>query len=501
MAKQIIQVAPDSTGKKLDTRELTLQGPSSTDTVQRQMVSIGDETNAYSAQVESFRRLMAFVDGGHISVNDAVFPARSAYVSENGRLRVGMDTVQFYDAFDGTNVQYNLWTSAATTQTIAQANSFVTLNNGAITTINTNSRIESQKDFIYQGTFPLYTQFKWKTPNVPQANAIIEIGFLECTGAATPTQGAFFRWASAAGFFMAMVNTGGTETNTLLNIPTINDVHTGEILVQNRLATFWIDGTTVATINLPATVPTAWTNQTCPFGARVINLGTVPGTAPQISISEVCVSLVDLQAGRDYDEQLAIGMARSSWQKPVFATDWGQTANWSNTAQASSTALTNTTAPNGWQANLGGEFAIQQPLGTATDFLLFAYQVPASRTLVIRRIIISPVVVTGAAAGANAVQMYWAAGFGASAVSLATAESPPTSWAPRRIPLGISTLPATAAVGAVSSPAVPIDVHLEGGVGVVESGRYLHIIVKILGGTATAASIWRGTCTVVGTFE
>jgi hypothetical protein len=502
VGKSIVQVATDGAGKKLDTRDITGQGSGGTDTVHRQVVTLGDDADgSYTATVESFGRLMTFADGGHLSINDAVFPSRSAYVSENGRLRVGMDTIQFYDAVDGTTLQHNLWNSAVTTQTIAQANSFITLNNGAVTTINTNSRIESTKDFIYQGTFPLYSQFKFKTPNVPQANAIMEIGFLEATGAATPTQGAFFRWSSTTGFFMAMVNTGGTEINSLVTIPTINDVHIGEILVQNRLAVFWIDGVMVASLNLPTTVPTAWTNQTCPWGARVINMGTAPAAAPQLSISEVCVSLVDLQANREYSEQFAIGMARGCYQKPVFATDWGQTAFWSNTAQATGVALSNTAAPAGFGSSLGGDFAFQQPAGSATDLILFAYQVPTARTLVVRRVVISPIVVTAAAGVGGPIQIYWFAGVNASAVSLATAESPPTTWSPRRVALGMTTLTAAPAIGTVSNPNVPNINDFTGGVLVVESGRFFHIGVKIPVGTATVASIWRGNVMVIGTFE
>lgn len=497
--KNIIQVAPDSTGKKLDTRELTGQGGSGTDTVQRQVIGIGSADFDYYAGVNLFGLLSTSVEGA-VNLRDYWNTSRNAWVSEHGRLRVGMDTMFFYDPFDGTNLNYNLWASANTTMVGAQASGFFTLNSGAITTLATTFRIESQKDFVNMGEFPLRTQFKAKTNITPIANATMEIGFLLATGTAAPTEGCFFRW-SPSGVFQCVVNAGGTEVTANVTAPTANTVHLFEILVQNRQAYFIIDAGTPQTVNFGNTAPSAWTVQSCPFGARVYTGAGAPATAPQLSISEVNVSLVDLQAGRDYAEQGSVGMGRSAYQKPVFATDWGQTAAWSNTAQASTTALTNTTAPNGWQANLGGDFAIQQPGSSATDLLVFGYQVPAQRTLIVRRINISPIVVTNLAAGAGAVQLFWAAGFGASALSLATAESPPGSWGPRRMPLGIQALPATAAIGTVSTPGVAIDMDLSGGVGVVESSRYLHIIVKILGGTATATSFWRGTCTIIGTFE
>jgi hypothetical protein len=491
-----IQVNPDSAGKKLQTFATTVGA----NAVHRQAVVIGAGNSDDYVSVGGGQAAV-IVSDGFIRIHDAFYSSRCAYVSEFGRLRVGMDTMLFYDAFDGTQFNYNQWTSAATTMTLAQANSFLTLNNSALTTINTTARIETQKDFLFLGQFPLYMQFKAKTNITPIANATIEAGFITCTGSSAPTDGVFYRW-SPTGVFQCVVNTGGAETVVTMTAPTVNVVHTFEILIQNRLASFTLDGGTPTTVTFSNTVPTAWTNQQCPGGARVFTGATIPATAPQLSISEFNVAQVDVLSGRDWEEQLAIGMARACWQKPVFATDWAQTASWSNTAQAASAAvLTNTTAPNAWQAALGGEFAFQQPTGTATDFILFAYQVPAGRTLVIRRINISPLVVTGAAGVGGPIQMFWGAGFNCSAVSLATAEAPPTTWSPRRIALGISTLPVTPAVGAMSSPAVPIDIDMGGGVGVVESGNYLHLFVKIIGGTATATSIWRGTAQISGTFE
>lgn len=501
MGDQIIQVSPDSTGKKLDTKQLTSQGPSSTDTVQRQVVAIGSgDGQSFLAGINSAGQLTAQVADGQIRIHDTVYVGRTAWVSEFGRLRVGMDTMLFYDSFDGSTLNHNLWVQDNVTMASALTSSFYILNSGASNTANTRSQITSVKSFLFLGEFPLYCEFKLKTPVLPQTNQTMEVGFITATGAGAPTEGCFFRWAPD-GTFRCVVNAGGTETTVSTTAPTATFVHTFEILIQNRLASFIIDGGTPVTVNFSTAAPSAWSTQSCPFMARVVNGATAPASQPQLSISEVNVSQVDIQSGREWNEQLAIGMGRASWQKPTFATDWAQTANWSNTAQATGAALSNTAAPSGFGSALGGEFALQQPAGSATDLIVFAYQVPASRTLVIRRIQLSPLIVTGAAGGTGAVQMFWGAGFGASAVSLATAESPPTTWSPRRIPLGVMTLPTAAAIGTMTTPNVPIDLDLNGGPGVVEGGRFLHVFVKILGGAATATSIWRGTCLINGTFE
>ena len=109
--------------------------------------------------------------------------------------------------------------------------------------------------------------------------------------------------------------------------------------------------------------------------------------------------------------------------------------------------------------------------------------------------------VTTALVGGPLVLTY-ALGFGSTASTLATTETTTfistTTKIARKIPLGMQALPATAAVGTLvagfqidlSSAPIPIN-----------PGEYLHIILRVPGGTATSAGAPRGSVAVIGYFR
>jgi hypothetical protein len=91
-----------------------------------------------------------------------------------------------------------------------------------------------------------------------------------------------------------------------------------------------------------------------------------------------------------------------------------------------------------------------------------------------------------------------AIGVGSSAVSLATADSLTTAArAPRRLALGSQVFPIGAAIGA---QATRIDVNLDAPL-VCEPGCFVHIMLKMPLGTATASQIIRGIVGLNGYFE
>ena len=91
-------------------------------------------------------------------------------------------------------------------------------------------------------------------------------------------------------------------------------------------------------------------------------------------------------------------------------------------------------------------------------------------------------------------------GVQASAVSLATADATSSTPAtgPRRVPLGTHGFLVGDAIGACKPDIVrdfsesPL---------VVDSGRFLHVILQVPVGTATASQVVRGDVTVSGYFE
>lgn len=423
--------------------------------------------------------------------------SNEASVSDGGRLRTGSDSLMFFDGVEGNTLNHNLWNTATTTMTVAQASNYIVLNNNNTTTANTDARVTSHKAMPYYAHFPLSTHFKVKPLGGLIANTTMEVGFGTATARNTPTDGAFFRWKSD-GTFVAVVNNGGNENTINLTPPTDNDNHTFEITIYHQRAVFQIDGGTPATVDY-STVPMGWSNTRQPFFARVYTGTSASAQPAQLYISEVAVAQTELTWTKSWDDQSASAIGLASYDKPAFATDWASTAVWSNTAQATASTLTNTTIPQTWQGGLGGDYAFTQPGTSATDLILFAYQVPAGFQLYIKHIYISQFVVTGAIGGAGISQQYFACGINSSALSLATAESPPTTWSRRVVPLGMTSMVATPALGTVS-PQIPADVTFPVPL-VVDGGRYFHIMFKNLGGTATAGSIWRGICRINGYFE
>jgi hypothetical protein len=184
-------------------------------------------------------------------------------------------------------------------------------------------------------------------------------------------------------------------------------------------------------------------------------------------------------------------MGNGAIQAPSGSTV-GQTANYPNSAAPVLATLSNTAAG---YATKGGQFSFAAVAGAETDYALFAYPVPAGQTLIVRGIWIDTMN-TGAAVATTATWLQWSLGAGASAVSLATAEGAATK-APARLAIGNQVFPITASVGA---QATRLDVNLDAPI-VVNAGEYLHIIVKMPLGTATASQVIRGVVGVNGFFE
>lgn len=189
---------------------------------------------------------------------------------------------------------------------------------------------------------------------------------------------------------------------------------------------------------------------------------------------------------------LAEAMARAAqgaWQLP---SSLAQLANHANSTSPSSATLSNTAAG---YATLGGRYQFAAVSGAATDYALFAYQVPSTAPrLFITGIAISTIN-TGAAVATSAHIFDWSLGLNSTAVSLATTDAGST-FGPRRVPLGMQGLLSGAAIGAAAADLVrefrtPL---------VVEPGRYVHVILQMPVATATASQVIRGDVMFNGHF-
>jgi hypothetical protein len=429
-------------------------------------------------------------DAGFAKMLDAA--GNPLQVTENEYLLTSAATVMFAEQVDGTALNFNRWTTAATgAQTVDVSSGFIRLNATALTTVSTQTTLNSIKNFPMYGTMPLKVTFNAKVNITPIANATIEMGLGTSSGLTAPTDGVFFRW-SPGGSFLAVLNNNGTETTAVIAVnPTINDTTLFDIIVVEDLCQFLVDDEIVAEIDVPAALAFPTNAGRLPLFARTLNGGTIPATAPVLSIGQVVVDQQVMNQNKLWKEIL-VGQGQGAYQGPASAS-LVQTANHANSASPSSATLLNTAAG---YATLGGRWQFAAPAGAATDFALFAFQVPAGFQLYITAVSISSIN-TGAAVATTATILDWSVAVNSSGVSLATADGPPTTWAPRRVPLGIQGWIVAAAIGVPSEDIVrDFDPPL-----VCDSSRFVHIIVQIPVGTATASQVMRGTVTVTGYFE
>lgn len=192
-----------------------------------------------------------------------------------------------------------------------------------------------------------------------------------------------------------------------------------------------------------------------------------------------------------HEADFAEAMARAgqgAWQNP---TTLAQLANHANSTGPTSATLSNTAAG---YATLGGRYQFAAVGGAATDYALFAYQVPTDRSLHITGVAIATMN-TGAAVATSAHVFDWALGLDSTAVSLATTDVG-AAYAPRRVPLGVQGMPSGSAIGFVCQDLLrefkaPL---------VVKPGRYLHVILAMPVATATGSQVIRGDVMINGYF-
>lgn len=410
-----------------------------------------------------------------------------------GRLATGSQTMELFDPIDGAAINSMIWTATATTMTIAQSatTGYLNLNNAASIAINAACQIASIKQIQLVNTFVPTVRILFKTPNVPQANATIEMGFLEASGTTAPVNGAFYRWSSASEFRCVCANNSVETSSAALTAPTANVNHTAHITFRGTRVEFWIDEILVADVANPAGNPNPTASSRLILGARVYNGGVAPVTAPELQLGAVSLWRNDLQTNKLWPSQM-VSIGRGTWQAAV--TPFAQTANHANSTSPTSATLSNTAAG---YTTLGGRWQFAAPVGAATDFALFGFQVPAGFQLFITNFRIDAVNI-GAAVATTATVIEFGVGLNASAVSLATADAFATNvYGPRRIPLGVHSWLTGAAIG-TAAESITIGLNTPW---VVDGSRFFHIIAQVPVGTATAGQIIRGTAFVGGYLE
>jgi hypothetical protein len=395
--------------------------------------------------------LASKVDGG-----GATARVNIPMVTEGGQLVVAPTVYLWDDTFNATAQNTAKYKFAATTQTGAMAGGYLVLNNGSITTINTNSAIQTWRTFPLFAKSELRCNMSVARTVAPQANCVEEMGLFTATlpGAAVPTDGIFFRW-NASAELRGVMSFNGTETQTAaITSPAITTNHDYTIVVQTNTVVFYIDDVLVGVITLLTDAPSQGQpsiQASLPWTMRQYIGGSAPSLANQLKISDVFITLRGGDANKPWSEVKA-GFGHACYQGQNGGT-MGSLAQYANSTNPAAAVPTNTTAALG--TGLGGLFHEIVTLAAPTDGIISSFQNPAGgvnqtpRTLYITAIAISGTVTV--VMPATQCGKTWSIAYGHTAVSLATAESAsfvsPTTKAPRRIPLGVCILPTSSAVG------------------------------------------------------
>lgn len=428
--------------------------------------------------------------------------ARTLRASPEGTLRTSENVIYLYDAFEGVTRNLNLWVETVATMTSAQALATgLTLNSGNSVT-NAQGILESSNR-----QFPLISRtalvFRTHLKFTGATNCVEEWGFSDQTSATTAlhNNGAFFR-RDSAGSLQPVLAFNGTETQgTVMTGPATTQYAWYEIFLEESRATFQIlsaEGVILSAqvMEIGSSAGGAGSpTQARMFAVthinammRVYNSGAA-GTAPTIIVNQVVVMLVDAVARRDWRIVLS-GLGYTALTSP---TTYLQLAQFANSADPAAAVLSNTTAS---YTTLGGKFLgpTPTPAGAVTDFALFAWTNPSPYTFYFEGVKIQ-VMNRGAAITTTATVLEWGLAFNSSAQSLATA----APYSPMRVDIGRQTFAIGAAIESVPalpeivwSPATPI---------AVQPGKFLHVILRIPVGSATAAGFLRGGVAINGFFE
>lgn len=408
--------------------------------------------------------------------------------TENGGLYVSTDTLVFYEQVDGSNVDIRKWMQSTSGFTITQANGFINLNAAAAKTISAYAILTSIKNIPTYGTLPLKIEMNVFLAAVAQSNATVEWGIGSVATTAAPTDGAFFRY-SPSGSFLAVINNAGVETvsSALTMLPT-NEVEICQIVVVEDQVIFTVGDAQVAVIQVPPGQAFPTSSGRLPIFFRVYSSGSAPATAPTIAIGQVLVVRQGVNEAKSW-QSILISNGAGAYQSPL--TPFAQSANCANSTNPTSATLSNTVAG---YTTLGGRFQFAAVAGAVTDYALFGFQVPAGFQLIIPHVRISCVSTGAIGSAITPTIMEWGLGINASAVSLATADGSGT-WAPRRVPLGMQSWGLSAFIGSQAADIVTFPTDM-----VVDSGRFLHVIVQIPVAAATGSQVFRGVIAFPGAY-
>lgn len=427
---------------------------------------------------------------------------RADDTSADFRKRVGLDTPQFLALFPGAIVDSLSFQQNLTTMTISQSGGSLRLNAASAVALGNAANHYTYRTFSQQGTMPIYCEVQLKyVSTAHQLGVRCEFGMMTGpSGTAAPTDGAFFRYEGSD--LIAVLSYAGTETQVTIDpslVPAVNDEAHYGIYLYSDYVEYWINGGLVSRISAPAANAAITATPTQVYATRLFNVAA-PAAAVQIHVGRVAVDLGDAFSGQSWGEY-AVATGGGGYQtQPGVAV--GQTCLWLNNTAPTAGTLTNTALPAAAYNTLGGLFDVNAPGGAGTDYIVFGYQVPAaSSTLPGKNYFLKKVVINtyndGAAVATTPTVMLWGVAVGSTAISLATGDAT-TTKSPKRAFVGQHTFLVGAVVGQGASEG-RIELVLDEPL-MAEPGTFVHVLVRVPTGTATASQRLKGGVGMFGYF-
>lgn len=424
---------------------------------------------------------------------------KSPEVSQDFRLRVGLDTVLFTDTFNATAQNPSNWKHSFATMTMTQSAGFLNVNAAGTSTASGNyAYLQTWRYFPLFGTAPIAVEITGQFTALPTANEIFQAGLGVATGAADPVDGVWFELSSAGLYGVQRYNSGVATKTELISGAGLSSLQLNKnakyvMVVGEREIEWWIDDVLYAESDIPNANGQPFLTSALPVFIQKYNSALV-GSSPNMigKVGDVSVTLMDINTNMTWANQMAscgLGM-----QQLNGGTAGSPQVQWANAALPTAAAATNTTAALG--AALGGIFQMNAPATSATDVIVASYQNPLGgvnqtpRTMKIRGIKVD-CVNSGAAVATTATAFAVAVAWGSSAISLAQTETASfannTVKARRIQPIGVISFQVGAAVGAQADG---IQFDFEAPL-IINPGEYVQVVAKILVGTATASEVFQ----------
>lgn len=476
-------------------------------------------TSGNGAEVDATHNLMVALPTVHAQVgavrlyteNDAGDVTGTPFLmqpetSPDYRLRVGMDTLLFNDSFNtaATIQNNNIWKVVITSAMVAASGAgALTLNSTSVANAGAGVAVYSARYFPLIQSSPTYIEWSGYPTDTPLANQVVEFGqFTPTTGGVAPVEGVFFRYSSAG--LYGVTNFNAVETAVLLRAGALpNGSQASYIMsVGQNQTRFWRGGEgegdiLLGTIDTPSANGTPFMSYALPLAMQFRNSNLVTGGPHMMwKMCNVSASISDFQTNKLWSHQMC-GMGLNAAQGQNGHTSILSTAVAATAVPAAAAAILLATAAAQF-TGLGGVFRVLPTLASGTEGILCSYLNPVGtinitgRTLHITGVKIYSMVEV-ALTGGPLINVYQLC-YGHTAVSLAVATDTATAWAtasvkcPRRIPIGMESYGAAAAVGNMPNPN-GLSLDLSQAPVVVNPGEYISIGLRNQGTVTTLGNL------------